>query len=175
MRSRVRTGITFAVALVALASQGAVVGQEPTRESVMDTLLLEVRALRGAIEQMTSASARIQLAVGRLQIQEQRVSGLLRRLNEVRQSLAAAERRLSEEQARLSRFGEAERTSADAGQRQEFASMAQVQEGVLASASSEVQRLRADEADMASLVSAEQGRWISINDQLEDLDRTLQR
>ena len=37
---------------------------------IMPALLQEVRGLRVAMEQMTSAGARVQLALGRLQLQE---------------------------------------------------------------------------------------------------------
>ena len=40
----------------------------------MPALLTEVRGLRVAMEQMTSAGARVQLALGRLQLQESRLN-----------------------------------------------------------------------------------------------------
>ena len=50
---------------------------------------------------MTSASARVQLAVGRLQIQEQRFNTLSRQLFELRQTLSRTEREQSEQESRL--------------------------------------------------------------------------
>ena len=94
MRARVSAvAIATAVVMALLVAFAAVArGQDPARPDVLDSLLIEVRALRGAIEQMASASGRIQLVMGRLQIQEQRVSTLSRQLLELRQSVAAAER-----------------------------------------------------------------------------------
>ena len=40
----------------------------------MPALLQEVRGLRAAIEQMTASASRVQLALGRLQLQEQRLT-----------------------------------------------------------------------------------------------------
>src|SRR5207253_1944253 len=64
-------------------------GIEPSvpRQDVMKDLLVEVRGLRAAIEQMAGAGPRIQLAMGRLQLQEQRVNTYLRQLETVRESL----------------------------------------------------------------------------------------
>jgi predicted nucleic acid-binding Zn-ribbon protein len=174
LRARI-AAVVLGVAIAVFASQSPVAGQEPPQEDVLNTLLVEVRALRGAIEQMTSASARIQLAVGRLQIQEQRVNGLLRRLGELREPVALAEREVSDVRARLEGLRKAVRNSTDAARRQEFASVARERERLLTTASAELQQLQAEEAELESLVSAEQGRWISINNQLEDLDRILQR
>src|SRR3954451_5286596 len=49
---------------------------------VLPTLLIEVRDLRGAMEEMAAAGPRVQLALGRVQLQEQRINTLIRRLDE---------------------------------------------------------------------------------------------
>ena len=61
-------------------------------QDILPALLVEVRGLRAAMEQMASSGPRVQLALGRLQLQEQRVNNLLRRLETARASLAAAQR-----------------------------------------------------------------------------------
>src|ERR1051326_9024222 len=65
--------------------------QQATGADVLPALLAEVRGLRVAMEQMASASAQSQLLVGRLQLQETRMTGMIRRLDTVRDSLASAE------------------------------------------------------------------------------------
>ena len=55
-------------------------------------LLQEVRALRAAIERMTAAGTRAQLLLGRLQMQEQRMTSLARQLQETRTRLASVQR-----------------------------------------------------------------------------------
>src|SRR4029079_1949248 len=59
--------------------------------TVLPALLVEVKGLRAAMEQMASATAQSQLLIGRLQLQETRMSGMIRRLDTVRDSLASAE------------------------------------------------------------------------------------
>ena len=75
--------------------------QEPPRPDVLNALLVEVRGLRIAIEQMSSASARVQLVMGRLQIQEQCVNRFLDRLNGMRESVAGSERELAAHRSAL--------------------------------------------------------------------------
>ena len=61
----------------------------PDRD-IMPALLQEVRGLRAAMEQMTSAGSRVQLALGRLQLQEQRLNAANGRSTEIRSQLAGA-------------------------------------------------------------------------------------
>src|SRR5947207_15875479 len=62
---------------------------------VLPALLVEVRGLRAAMEQMASAGPRIQLSVARLQLQEGRINTMLRRLEGVHDSLSTAQRELA--------------------------------------------------------------------------------
>ena len=69
---------------------------DPGPRDIMPALLQEVRGLRAAMEQMTSAGARVQLALGRLQLQEQRLNAANGRLAEIRVQLAGTQRRAAE-------------------------------------------------------------------------------
>ena len=96
------------VVLISTASLGAArSGQAPPATTSPDTiaaLLVEVRGLRAAMEQMAAAGPRVQLALGRLQLQEQRINTLVRRLEEVRAALAPARRKLQESSERTETF-----------------------------------------------------------------------
>src|SRR6478672_2344919 len=86
------------------ATQVATRQASASQEDVLPALLVEVRGLRAAMEQMASAGPRVQLALGRVQLQEQRVNNLLRRLEESRTHLAEAQRnydRLQQEQQNI--------------------------------------------------------------------------
>src|SRR5436190_6163188 len=65
--------------------------QPASGTDVLPALLTEVKGLRAAMEQLASANAQAQLLVGRLQLQETRMNGMIRRIDTVRDSLAAAE------------------------------------------------------------------------------------
>ena len=92
------------VVLISTASLGAArSGQAPAAATPPDTiaaLLVEVRGLRAAMEQMAAAGPRVQLALGRLQLQEQRINTLVRRLEEVRAALTPARQKLQESSER---------------------------------------------------------------------------
>jgi len=168
-------GVVLAVVFAALVFSASVRGQEPLRQDVLGALLVEVRALRGAIEQMASATGRVQLAMGRLQIQDQRVNTLLRQLYELRQSLAAVERQTIEREAELADLEGVLPGTSDPGERQAIAQRVGELKAILVAGTSGLQRLRSEEAELAGLVSTEQGRWTDLNQQLEVLDQTLRR
>src|SRR5688572_32616928 len=81
-------------------------------------LLVEMRGLRAAIEQLASSNARIQLAIGRFQIQEQRVNALLRQQADGRQRLGDAERQQTETEARMADLLDVIGTISEPGERQ---------------------------------------------------------
>src|SRR5215467_6196967 len=85
---------------VPVRAQQAVNGSD-----VLPALLTEVRGLRAAMEQMASGSTQAQLLVGRLQLQEGRVNGMIRRLDTVHDSLATARREYDQLQGAIKMFG----------------------------------------------------------------------
>jgi hypothetical protein len=175
MRSRISVaGIIVSVAVGLLVFSTTVRTQEP-RPDVLGALLTEVRALRGAIEQMTAASARVQLSIGRLQIQEQRVNTLTRQLHEARASLSSAERERTAQEAALADLEDVLPVTSNAGERQAITQQIAEMRRLLSGGLGNLQKLRADEVELANVVAAEQGRWVEINQQLEALDQTLRR
>ena len=183
-----RTTAALGVVLLSVAGLTVVRAQtqgaaDPGPRDIMPALLQEVRGLRVAMEQMTSAGARVQLALGRLQLQESRLTAANARLIEVRSQLASAQRQAAETQEQA-----AELEAMLAGQRQMPASppgfSAEQARGLVsqqlsgmqheaAGANANLQRLLAQEAALANDVSAEQARWSDLNQRLEDLERSL--
>src|SRR3954464_5619884 len=68
---------------------------------VLPTLLIEVRGLRVAMEQMAAAGPRVQLALGRVQLQEQRINTLIRRLDEAHGAVSVAQTSYADLKRRL--------------------------------------------------------------------------
>jgi hypothetical protein len=169
----------FAVALgIVSALGGAAVGQAQApaggQTDVLAALLTEVRGLRAAMEQMAAAGPRVQLALGRLQLQEQRVNTVVRRLEAVRTNLSAAQR---EHDAAASRLRDVEkaREAVDPSERKEAEMVLPRLQRALAQAAGEVQRLLAEESALNVDISGEQARWSDINRRLEELERSLAR
>ena len=155
---------------VSVAAQGA------GAPDVLGALLIEVRGLRAAMEQMASAGPRVQLALGRLQLQEQRLNTMLRRAETVRDSIVGAEKVHTEMQARLSSIDLAlKRGDMPAHERDDISNMAEGLKKSLGGAAMDVQRLQAEEAQLQQQVALEQARWADINRTLEDLERALGR
>ena len=92
MTNRRRTGLFVAILVLTAAAGGwrGAAAQASRNDEVLPALLTEVKGLRAAMEQMASGSTQAQLLVGRLQLQEQRVTSMIRRLDTVRDNLAAA-------------------------------------------------------------------------------------
>src|SRR5688500_6840635 len=59
---------------------------------ILPALLEEVRGLRTALEQMSTAGPRVQLALGRLQLQEARMNTTIKRADDARTRLAQLQR-----------------------------------------------------------------------------------
>jgi seryl-tRNA synthetase len=168
--------LTVAVTLAAMALLAPPArGEQSSGGDLTVALLAEMRGLRAAIEQLASSNARIQLAIGRVQIQEQRVNTLIRQHTEVRQRLADAERQQAEDEARLADMLGVVGTISEPGERQAFTQEIGVLKQAVSGGSTTLQRTRAEEAELAGLVAPEQGRWTNINQELDSLDQALRR
>jgi chromosome segregation ATPase len=149
---------------------------------IMPALLAEVRALRVAMEQMTSAGSRVQLALGRLQLQEQRLTAANGRLAEGRNQLASAQRHAAQLQERVTGLEgilasddlpKSDAKTSPEEMRKTLTYELQQAQREMHAANGEVQRLLNQENILANDVSTEQARWSDLNQRLEDLERAL--
>src|SRR4051795_1831311 len=96
-RGLVVLSLTLLGGIVGLAAgpraSGAAEQSRPAgpQADVLPALLVEVRGLRAAMEQMAAAGPRVQLALGRVQLQEQRINTLIRRLDEAHAAVVATQ------------------------------------------------------------------------------------
>lgn len=174
------------LAIFIMASVGLTVrtnaSQSPSRQSataqedVLPALLVEVRGLRAAMEQMASAGPRVQLALGRVQLQEQRVNNLLRRIEEGRDRAADAQRKHDQMQQQLRGIQEAVRDPKPEGPPvAELQAMQRETERELARLAADVQRLTGEAAAMEVDLANEQSRWIDLNQRMDALEQSLVR
>jgi chromosome segregation ATPase len=168
--------LTAAVMVACAGALGRVSGeaQTPSRsDDLLPALLTEVKGLRAAMEQMASAGPRVQLFVSRLQLQEGRISGMVRRLDTVRDNLAGARHTVDRLKGELKMF-ESDRERHPGGPPQEdLAAMVAGMKKEVAAAQANVDRLVAEEAQLTQDVTAEQARWVEINQRLDELERAL--
>jgi hypothetical protein len=159
------TGI--GAAWLPLSAQGA------RTDDLLPALLVEMKGLRAAMEQMATGGPQAQLLVGRLQVQESRVTTMLHRLETVHDSLEMA--RTEYDMARDSLQALEKETASvglppgDKDKDDEVRWMKKQ----LAAAKARVDRLTAEEMQLTGDVAVEQQRWIAINQRLDDLERTL--
>jgi hypothetical protein len=159
---------------------GRVAAQAPQASpDVLPALLEEVRGLRAAMEQMSTAGPRIQLFTSRLQLQETRINNMLRRLDTVRDSLANAQKESARAQAQQQQFEAmlADRRNANTPEAREELKQAELMAGEIkrevATTRAAVERLTAEETQLMQDVGVEQARWTDINARLDELERAL--
>jgi len=176
MLRTVRFALPVLVLSIAIASLFAPARAQTRNEDLVPALLVEVRGLRAAMEQMASAGTRGQVLVGRLQLQEGRISGLARRLDTVRDALASSRNDLAEGQQRLASLqapaDEKEEGLAGMLKKLGVVKIEDVQRDVAARQET-VNRLAAEEQQLLQQIAAEQGRWTEINQRLDELERAL--
>ena len=163
--------------LIALLVTGVTVSRSQSQEpaGILPALLVEVRGLRAAMEQMASAGPRVQLALGRLQLQEQRVSMLQMKQDATRSSLASMQQQLAQQQGRLADLEAGNNVVADPNMRREVEQGIVMLKRDVATTSTEIQRLIAEDASVSADVASEQARWNELNQRLEELERALGR
>jgi chromosome segregation ATPase len=167
-------GTAAAVLLIlsgAAAGRTSVQAQPAATPDVLPALLTEVKGLRAAMEQMAGAAPRVQLAVTRLQLQETRIAGMIRRLDTVRDALTTARRDLDRMKGSLKMF-ESDQEPAGPG-KDDAAGMIRGLKREVTAAQANVDRLAAEETQLAGDLATEQARWTEINQRLDELERAL--
>ena len=141
----------------------------------MSALLVEVRGLRAAMEQMASAGPRVQLAFGRLQMHEQRITASLRKMDAVHAEIRSLEAALERTDSEIKEDEEGSRDPQLAQFREQYTVQLKDLRQKKTHTSAQLQRLRAEEGTLQNEIAADQARWIEANRLLEELDRSLTR
>jgi hypothetical protein len=177
MRSMVYRALTFAALLSAGAMGGSLVARaQPAAPApdVMAALLVEVRGLRTAMEQMATAGPRVQLVLGRVQLQEQRILNQTRRLDSVVGNLVQMRRQLAPLTDRIKEVTQSlDSPLVDPETRRGRENELAMVKAEWARMNAEVQRLAAEETFLMQELGGEQNRWTDFNLKLEELERAL--
>jgi chromosome segregation ATPase len=175
----IATAAIAVLVTVALTSRSGAAAQAPApapaNQEVLSALLVEVRGLRAAMEQMASAGPRVQLAFGRLQMHEQRITASLRKLDALRSEISGLDAAVERSDSDAKEIDERIRDPQWAQSRDEYtARLRDVQQSKVRTLT-QLQRLRADENVLQNEIAADQARWVEANRLLEELDRSLAR
>ena len=156
-------------ALPAIAQSGGQGGAPDT----LSALLVEVRALRVAMERAASTTPQIQLLAARVSVQNERLARITREADTARQEL---ERDVSESASITTRAGQLEEMltrEGDPARQRDLKSELLAMKAAIDERAAREGRLRAREAELASAVAVEQAQWVEINRRLDELEREL--
>lgn len=172
-RSAGSRGVVALVVLLGILGLTVSGREAKVQDDVLQSLLLEVKALRLAMEQVAAAGPRVQLAMGRLQLQEQRVESTRHRLDGVRDAITSAERDIAETRDRMAMMEEAGQRAADPAEREGFNGQLRLVKAALVQKAADVQRLKEQEAELTGALAAEESRWTEVSQRLDELERAL--
>jgi chromosome segregation ATPase len=156
----------------AIAAQGQ---RQSQSDDVLAQLLTEVRGLRAAMEQMASAGPRVQLLLGRVQLEEQRINEQVRRLDGVRAKLQSTEMEAEALERNAKDMEAAQREAINPQMRAEIDRQIAGRKAEAARAQAELQRLTNEQSLISQDIAAEQNRWTEFNARLEELERVLSK
>jgi chromosome segregation ATPase len=167
------TRVAVMLGLGALALAGVASGQANRPDATLDELVVEVQALRAEMNQAAAASIRAQLLVGRLQMEDQRISGVVRELESVQADLAAGAQTRTDAAAKLKALEEnvlgATNDVREDAEKQLAAGKAAAQ-----LVDRRLQSLKRRESALAKELQEDQTRWQDINARLENFEHSIQ-
>lgn len=165
--------VAFLAALLAAPSPASAQVSAPPAPDVLRELLVEVRGLRLAMERAATVGARIQLLVARVQMQEERIAELSRRAVAVREELGRIDTAMAQQSAMIKQFERGAESRANPDEQRELEGMVEMHKQQIAFAEKRRQELTAEEALLAQQIASDQSRWSDVNNQLDELERSL--
>jgi hypothetical protein len=162
-------GVAAACTFPVLAQTGG----QTSGTDVLSALLVEVRALRVAMERAATTTPQIQLLAARLGVENERLARATRDADAARQEV---ERLVSETASLTSRSAEMEEALARETdpERQRQIKMEQAQmKVILEDRAGQEMRLRARESELANLAAAEHTQWVELNRRVDQLEQEL--
>ena len=146
--------------------------QAPATPTI-EALLKEVHQLRLALERSTQIAPRIQIAVERLKLQQDKVGRTTQQLDELRRDL---DRRRSDQpkiQQRLQAIENQASQAVDPTQRRDFEGVLKEFKLEAEQAEKSLQQMQAREGELTGQLQVEQSRFMELNDRLDQIERAL--
>ncbi|HEV8254223.1 MAG TPA: hypothetical protein VGQ78_05675 [Vicinamibacteria bacterium] len=145
----------------------------PPPADTMTELLKEVRALRVAMEQSVAVTPRVQLALARLTLQEQRTAQIGAQLDQVRRQLAEATLESAKMSDALEDIEKMLQAATEEPQKRGLEFERNSLKRKLTAQAALEQQLRSRESEAAQSLGSEQVRWMELNARLDELERLL--
>jgi uncharacterized phage infection (PIP) family protein YhgE len=167
--TRTMTRVILVLWIVSAAQAQTQAPAAPTLEK----LLAEVHQLRVALERSAQIAPRIQIAVERLKLQQEKVARTTQQLDELRRDLDGKRSDQPKIQQRLQAIENEANQAADPAQRRhleeamkEFKLEAEQREKAL-------QQMQARDGELTGQLQTEQSRLMELNDRLDQIERAL--
>ena len=149
-------------------------GQQPAPQADSTAALVqELRALRQAVEQMLAATVRVQLLMGRLQLQETRILSLGRQSTDIEARLAGLRQEKDGLAMQQKVFAFMPDRTEDPKAREEAKQANEALAERLKEIETRYLALQNEQATIQQTIATEQGRWGDFNQRLEELERLL--
>lgn len=165
-----------AALLVALTTSQATPREAPSGASAADAAIVrELRALRESVERFMTANVRVQLLMGRLQLQEARIQTIARQATDLDAQVVQLTRERDEVTRQQSAMQRMSKQAPDAEEREEFRRQAVGFGEQLKHIEARLAVVGADLTAVQQALATEQNRWGEFNGRLEELERELRR
>ncbi len=163
------TNMLFRTLLAILLTSSFAAAQDAT----LETLLKEVHALRIALEHSNQIGPKVQIALARMQLQEERVRNANRQLQDARERAGDLQRKLAETADRVKQVEAQQTQTVDPNARKQMDLELSAMKMELGQLGTLDQQVRAREAEANSVVLSEQAKWNEVNDLLTSIERML--
>ena len=160
--------------IVSALVSAAVLGQQPAPQADSTAALVqELRALRQVVEQMLAANVRVQLLMGRLQLQETRILSLARQSTDIEAQLAGLRQEKDGLAMQQKVFAFMPDKTEDPKEREEAKRQTEALAERLKEIDARYLALQNEQANIQQTMATEQNRWGDFNQRLEELERLL--
>ena len=166
------TRTVWMLGLGALVLGGVASGQARRPDATLDELVVEVQAMRAEMNQAASASIRAQLLVGRLQMEDQRITSVLRELEAAQDSMTSNGLARAEAAARLKRLEEVT-LGATNDVREDLEKQVAAARTSLQQLERRQELLKRRESVLTKELEEDQARWQQINLRLEHFEQEV--
>lgn len=165
--------LVVAIAIVA-AFAPPVLGQSAGGGTdTLSALLVEVRALRVAMERAASTTPQIQLLAARLTVQNERLARVSRDADAAHQELERLESESAALSTRAAQLEEMLGRETDPARVRELKSELIGVKAQLEDHAAQETHLRARDVELANLAAVEQAQWVELNRRLDEIEREL--
>lgn len=158
---------------LAFLSFPALAQQAAQPDTTLQVLLNEVHALRIALEKSNQIGPRIQIALARMQFQEQRVRDAARQVEAARGEVINLQSTRTRLEDSIKTYENRQGQIVDPATKTAMEQAVTSVKAELERLTAQEPQLRAREAEANSALSSEQAKWNEINDVLVSMERVL--